>query len=158
VRHCLRGCPEFRHLTGLARVRCQEVPSDFGGNGDSRENPAVTGTPILINTPPLPNLRPCWEKIAVGDTLLVREDQSLSEFTDSVNAIATSWRTARDTAEANPTLWKPHWPQGNLAVVDEMVSTMVALIARERAPAGFGPGYQLARHSSSTFFQPLSAN
>ena len=69
----------------------------------------------------------------------------VNELSDRIRGIASAWERIFEKANATPDSWKPHWPYGDLAVVDEMVKTLANMIARERAPTGFGPNFQLAR-------------
>jgi hypothetical protein len=69
----------------------------------------------------------------------------MSELGEKVRNIGDAWATIFDQAQATPALWQPHWPNGDLVVLDETVRTLVNMMDRERAPSGFGPGYQLAK-------------
>ncbi|HTU64326.1 MAG TPA: hypothetical protein VMF52_00130 [Steroidobacteraceae bacterium] len=69
----------------------------------------------------------------------------MSELGDKIRNIGDTWADVYVQAQATPGLWQPQWPNGDLVVLDETVRTLVNLIDRERAPSGFGPGYQLAK-------------
>lgn len=70
----------------------------------------------------------------------------MNELAEKVKAIGDTWTAVYLKASAaDPALWQPHWPNGDLVLLDEMVRTLVTLFARDKAPKRFAPGYQLGR-------------
>ncbi len=69
----------------------------------------------------------------------------MNELGQKISEIGEGWAKIYAKASVEPTLWQPHWANGDLVLVDEMVRTLVTLFARDRAPKRFAPGYQLGR-------------
>ncbi len=81
----------------------------------------------------------------------------MNSIEEQVKALKASWAKAYEGALANPTAWKPHLPNASIHSLDEAVSTIETWLNRLRAPAGFSPGYQIAKATASIFLPQLLA-
>lgn len=74
---------------------------------------------------------------------------------DQIAALKRSWSKAFEHALANPAAWQPHLPNSSISALDEALRTVEYWLERSRAPAGFSPGYHLAKSTASMFLPQL---
>lgn len=65
------------------------------------------------------------------------------------------WKVVYDDALVNPTTWAPHVEAVSLDTLDEIVRVVVHWFDRSRAPAGFAPGFTLAKTMAAVYFPQL---
>lgn len=75
---------------------------------------------------------------------------------EQAQQLAVSWDNVFKKAASTPDAWKPHLPNLSLEIVDEVTRSFVGLIDRAKAPAGFGPGFALAKSVAASALVSLN--
>lgn len=79
----------------------------------------------------------------------------MAELNEQIKQLKESWGRIYETTSSNEALWKPQNPSLELETQNEMVGVVLSLFDRQRAPAGFSPGYHLGKSIVSIHFPDL---
>ena len=82
----------------------------------------------------------------------------MDEVAAQFEKIFESWKRIYETADAAPSSWQPHLPNTSLIMINELVETVNYWLSRVRAPAGFSPGFQLAKSTAASSLPSLLAS
>lgn len=59
------------------------------------------------------------------------------------------WGRVYDAASPNVTAWQPYFPNSSLEIISEAINSIDVLINKLKVPAGFNPGFHLAKSTAS---------
>jgi len=82
----------------------------------------------------------------------------MEDIEEQVATLVESWKLIYRTASAAPSAWQPHLPYTKLVILDEVLETINYWLSRVRAPAGFSPGFHLAKSMAAVSLPSLLAS
>lgn len=74
----------------------------------------------------------------------------MDELREKVIELKETWAKIEEAMQVAPDAWKPHLPYSSPVEIGEVVSTIVYLLDRTRAPGGFAPAYRIAKSFATT--------
>lgn len=69
----------------------------------------------------------------------------MDELRTKVAELKETWGKIEEAMQTAPDAWKPHLPYSSPAEIGEVVTTIVFLFDRTRAPVGFTPTFRIAK-------------
>jgi len=82
----------------------------------------------------------------------------MEDIEEQVAKLVDSWKRIYKTASAAPSAWQPHLPYTSLVILEEVLETVSYWLSRVRAPAGFSPGFHLAKSMAAVSLPSLLAS
>ena len=69
---------------------------------------------------------------------------------EQVNALGEGWKSVFDILEPNPQVAAPYLDTISIEQISEVIQTLTGLLTRVHAPAGFNPGFHVAKAVAAT--------